>query len=576
MVIFHRRGETRVEICMHSRVPAAGAAIQISILVSSRLVSSRLVSSRLASPRREQCQGRVYVNGRIRNNKWFRRRSCYILQDDKVQEMLTIQESLAIAAELKLGNHINREQKETRVKEIVTSLGLWNVRDTRAGHLSGGQRKRLAVGLELISDPPVMFLDEPTSGLDSSISKQLVYLLHLLARQGRTVVITMHQPSAALLCMVDRLYAIAAGQCAYMGSVPNLLPFLDHIDLTCPKFNNPVDYLIEISVEKADKLVEYSENGRDMQWINSISQETDDKLIEIYNGSLYEEVFLTTLPPPKEDPTSKIILALKSTYATTPWKQFTTLTRRSLLAMWRDPQNTLMITGIHCAMALFIGFLFFNIGQDAKYARDNFNFLYFCLMFLMFTAFSGVSIKFPEQFPVVRREHFNRWYTAGAYYASTLVSALPTQTVCTLCYACIAYWLSGQPPDIVRFLGFCTILLMVSYVALCIGLLNGTLFSVKNAVVFGPFVIMPFTVFSGFFLRYSDAPLFFRWLFHISFLKHGFAGLCITIFGLDRPNLPCSDVYCHYAYPSLMLKDSDMSKENYSLVVLALIAIDEI
>lgn len=81
-----------------------------------------------------------------------------------------------------------------------------------------------------------------SSGLDSSISKQLVYLLHLLARQGRTVVITMHQPSAALLRMVDRLYAIAAGQCAYMGTVANLLPFLDHIDLPCPKFNNPVDY----------------------------------------------------------------------------------------------------------------------------------------------------------------------------------------------------------------------------------------------------------------------------------------------------------------------------------------------
>lgn len=64
---------------------------------------------------RKQCQGRVYVNGRIRNNRWFRRRSCYILQDDKVQDMLTIQESLTIAAELKLGNHISSEQKKTRV-----------------------------------------------------------------------------------------------------------------------------------------------------------------------------------------------------------------------------------------------------------------------------------------------------------------------------------------------------------------------------------------------------------------------------------------------------------------------------
>ncbi|XP_047995307.1 ATP-binding cassette subfamily G member 4-like isoform X2 [Leguminivora glycinivorella] len=481
---------------------------------------------------RNATQGKIYVNGRLRNLKWFRRRSCYILQDDKVQDMLTIEESLTIAAELKLGNHISKEQKSRRIREVITAFALNEVQHTRAAQLSGGQRKRLAIGLELICDSPVMFLDEPTSGLDSSTSKQMVYMLQLLAHQGRTVVVTMHQPSAALLQMVDRLYAVVAGQCAYMGSVDNLIPFFENLNLNCPQFHNPVDF-------------------------------------QIFKTDLYEKVFLTTLPLPKEDPTSKILLALKSTYSTSTWKQFTTLTRRSLLSAWRDPQFMLMMTGIHCAMALFVGVLFFNIGQDAKHTKDNYNFLSYSLMFVMFTAFSAVSIKFPQQFPVVRREHFNRWYTPGAYYASTLVAALPQQTVCTLCYSCIAYWLTGQPPEILRFGSFCVILLMVSYSALCMGLLNGSWFDVKHAMIFGPFFVMPFTVFSGFFLHLPDSPAVFRWLFHISFVKHGLVGLCITIYGMGRARLPCSELYCHYTYPRFLLKEVGMLNEQYSLVILA-------
>ncbi|KAJ8721392.1 hypothetical protein PYW07_002167 [Mythimna separata] len=517
--------------------------------------------------------GSICINGRVRNEKMFRRRSCYILQDDRVQDMLTIQESLKIAADLKLGNHISGQQKKRRVEEIITSLGLSRARHTRAGNLSGGQKKRLAIGLELISDPPVMFLDEPTSGLDSSISKQIVYLLHLLARQGRTVVVTMHQPSAGLLHMVDRLYAMVAGQCAYVGAVPQLLPCLEEMNLMCPPYHNPVDFLIEISSENASNLVESSGNGRNKRWITNVSHETDSNLIEKSNLGACEEVCLTTLPAPKEDPTSKILLAIKSTYNTSFWKQFTTLTRRSLLSIWRDPAFTVMTTGIHCAMALFIGFLFYDIGEDAKDVRNNYNFLNFSLMFLMFTAFSAVTIRFPEQIPVIRREHFNRWYTAGAYYISTLVSTLPTQTVCTLCYAFIAYWLTGQPNEIRRFAGFCSVLLLVSYVALCKGLLIGSMFNVKNGVIFGPFFIMPFTIFSGFFLRYYDAPEFVRWLFQASFLKHGLVGLVLSIYGMDRPNLECSVLYCHYTYPSQFLMDNDVVGERFSMLIVALLSI---
>lgn len=84
---------------------------------------------------------------------------------------------------------------------------------------------------------------------------------------------------------------------------------------------------------------------------------------------------------------------------------------------------------------------------------------------------------------------------------------------------------------------------------------------------------MPFTIFSGFFLRYTDAPFFIRWLFNASFLKHGLVGVVLSIFGMNRPNLACSELYCHYSYPTQFLQDNGMVGEKFSLAIVALISI---
>ncbi|CAB3223272.1 unnamed protein product [Arctia plantaginis] len=516
--------------------------------------------------------GYIYINGRIRNEKKFRRRSCYILQDDKVQDMLTIRESLNFAADLKLGNHISQEQKKQRINEIIESLGLRAVIDVKSVNLSGGQRKRLAIGLELISDPQIMFLDEPTSGLDSSISKQIVYILHFLARQGRTVVVTMHQPSATLLRMVDRLYAVVGGQCAYVGAETQLRPCLEEMNLKCPAFHNPVDFLIEISAENSDMLIRESENGRNTRWMSNTLRDSDNNITVEYKPG--EEVSLTMLPAPKEDFTRKTLLAIKSTYSTSFWKQFTILTRRSLWTIWRDPWFALTFASIHCGMALLVGTLYYKIGNDGFYALDTVKFLQFCLLFLMFTSFSAISIRFPQEIPVIRREHFNRWYSAGAYYMSTIISVVPLQTICTLLFAFITYFLTTQPVDFVRICNFCFILLMVSYVSLCKGLLIGAIFNVKNGVIMGPFFIMPFVMFSGNFIKTQDVPALFNWILQISFLKHGFVGLLLSVFGSERPNLNCEDhIYCHFKVPKTILKEYGALKEDYVSLVIALFGI---
>lgn len=148
----------------------------------------------------------------------------------------------------------------------MNTLHLIHTKNTKCGSLSGGQRKRLSIALELLDNPPVLFLDEPTtyvsseiahfppfailsqkciyiySGLDSSSSAYCVRLLHNLAREGRTIVCTIHKPAATVYEMFDHVYVLAEGHCIFQGSPGSTVPYLSSVGLQCPQYHNPADF----------------------------------------------------------------------------------------------------------------------------------------------------------------------------------------------------------------------------------------------------------------------------------------------------------------------------------------------
>ncbi|XP_012227947.1 ATP-binding cassette sub-family G member 1-like isoform X1 [Linepithema humile] len=509
--------------------------------------------------------GKIKVNERERNMSEFRKLSAYIMQDDNLQPFLTVQEAMYVAADLKL--KLNHCQKVQRINEILTVMNLNISRSTRTNELSGGERKRLAVALELINNPPVIFLDEPTSGLDSVSSKQCIALLKQLAQEGRTVICTIHQPSATLLNMIDHLYVIADGNCVYTGSTQNLVPYLNNLGLNCPMHYNPIDFLMEICNgdygSHISQLVESIENGKSNIWrsAKTLHLNKHEEIVtsqQVYSMRLHS--FETEF---KQTPH----------YAANFWKQLCVLIKRNAIKLLRDRILTLTRIAIHFMIALIVGTLYFKIGQDAAYVLDNFNMLFFSIMFLMFTAFSATMITIPLELPIVMREHFNRWYKLRTYYLANKLADFPVQLTATFIYTFIVYFMSDQLPESERLGLYMLMCLLICLVAQTIGLIIGIALKVQNSVIFGPLAIMPFVLFSGFFVHLKDTHPYLQWLLHISFPKYGFEGVMIAIYGYDRAKLTCSMDYCHFSIPEKFLMEVGMKHVDYWFNITVLISL---
>ncbi|KAL3266491.1 hypothetical protein HHI36_010661 [Cryptolaemus montrouzieri] len=406
-----------------------------------------------------------------------------------------------------------------------------------------------------------MFLDEPTTGLDSSSCTQCINLLQLLARQGRTIVCTIHQPSASMLQIFDQVYILSSGNCLYQGSTKNMIQFFKDIGAPCPVYHNPADYVIEIACGEygqdiIDKMVNDMDNGLTQQYFNnphllpSLEALKDRAELE-YDADEEEEM-----------------------EATSQWNQLKTLLRRGWIKVKRDETLTYMRIYVNIIVGIMLGVLYWQVGNDGSRTQDNYNLLFSILMHDMMSPMMLTILTFPSEMSILIKEHFNRWYSLKMYFMSVILIDIPLSVLCGTIFTAEVYYMTGQPLDWNKFVMFLSICLLIIFVAQSFGLMIGSVFDVVNGNFVGPALAVPIMMLAGFGIRLDDLPSWLYWGSYTSFLRYGLEGIVGVVYGMNRQKLHCPEEVdiCIAADPSRFLKGIGLRGDQYWNDVFMLLA----
>ncbi|XP_037927304.1 ATP-binding cassette sub-family G member 4 [Teleopsis dalmanni] len=524
--------------------------------------------------------GQFELNGKERNLLTFRKLCSYIPQEFAMLDLLTVEETLKVSADLKLSTDKSAKEKQEIIDDVLQILNMVKCRDNLVGTLSGGERKRLSIGVELITNPPIMFFDEPTSGLDSVASLQIINYLRRLAYDGRIIICIVHQPSSRLMKLFDDVFVLSHGEILYGGPQNDMLAHFEESGFICPKYFNPADFVLEIgSVEhntNISALIERNKHKYSIKHKGSAESLKHDENSEMLPTSTMntriaiQDSNKTNSLPELQIKYFELHKIVRPKEQVSVCRQIVVLTRRSLRSMSRNMISVQLRVIMHFVVAILLGVVFWNIGNDAAKAITNSSSIFFVVLFLFFGNALPSIILCQQETAVFLREYLNGWYSVEAYYISKLIADLPLQLCCPSIFILIIYYMTGQPLEMDRFLMCFVVSLMINIIGHFYGLVFGCLFDLQVSIFLVPSTAIPLLLFSGFFIRIHELATFLRPLCDFSAFRYTLEGLMLAIYGFDRPELDCHIDFCYFKSPKKFLKEMSMLDANYSYDLLAL------
>ncbi|NWV65995.1 ABCG2 protein, partial [Malurus elegans] len=474
--------------------------------------------------------GEVLIDG-IPQPPNFKCISGYVVQDDVVMGTMTVRENLQFSAALRLPSSISIKEKEERVTQIINELGLSNVADAKVGTelirgVSGGERKRTNIGMELITEPPVLFLDEPTTGLDASTANAVLILLKKLSRRGRTIIFSIHQPRYSIFKLFDSLTLLASGKVLYHGPAKHALEYFSSIGYECEPFNNPADFFLDVINGDSTAVAASKEDYRpvDTGKEDNVDTSVVDVLHQKYlNSSLYQST-KEALAKVELGRGSKQRLSKEHeiTYANGFLTQLYWVSKRSLKNLIRNPQASIAQIAVTIILALVVGAIFFGVKLDRSGIQNRVGSLFFVTTNQCFSSVSAIELFIRDKKLFVH-QYTSGYYRVSAYFLALMIGdLLPMRTTPAIIFSCISYWMIGYQAVAGRFFFFMLTLVLVSYTATAMSLAISAgmdVVAVANLLITICFVLM--LIFSGLLVNLPSVMGWLNWLKYFSIPRYG-------------------------------------------------------
>ncbi|KAG6711064.1 hypothetical protein I3842_05G035100 [Carya illinoinensis] len=395
------------------------------------------LAGRLSSNTRQT--GEILINGRKQVLAYGT--SAYVTQDDTLMMTLTVREAVYYSAQLQLPDSMSKSEKKERADMTIREMGLQEAMNTRIGGwgvkgISGGQKRRVSICIEILTRPKLLFLDEPTSGLDSAASYYVMSRIARLGQRdgiGRTVIASIHQPSSEVFKLFHNLCLLSSGRAVYFGPASAANEFFSLSGFPCPTLQNPSDHFLKTINKDFEKDFEEGLAG-----VLS-TEEVIQLLIKSYKSTeRYQQVPKQVAEICKQ---AHGDLETKRSHASF-LTQCLVLTRRSFVNMYRDLGYYWLRLAIYIALAIGLGTVYFDIGHTYASIQARGSLLTFIASFLTFMAIGGFP-SFVEDMKIFERERLNGHYGAVAFVISNTLSAVPYLLLVSIIPGAIAYYLPG-------------------------------------------------------------------------------------------------------------------------------------
>uniref|UniRef100_A0A8D8PZS8 Protein scarlet n=1 Tax=Cacopsylla melanoneura TaxID=428564 RepID=A0A8D8PZS8_9HEMI len=450
--------------------------------------------------------GKLLLNGHLIDRNLMSRISGFVAQNDVAFGGLTVKEHLEFMARLKMDKRTSAQSRRCIVATLVQDLGLAKCYNTRLAMLSGGEKKRVSLATQMLTDPPFLFCDEPTTGLDSYSAGTVVAVLRSFTQRGKAVLCTIHQPASGIFELFDRvILMVPGGRVAYQGPVHDSLEHFKKLNMHCPPAYNTAEFLIKQLAQpsqKIDWLVKQFEKSSSYSDVTREIENIAKKNQNMERVFGIEEMFLKfySMQPPS---------------STT---QLSWLIWRTGLTQIRN----LRIIGLRLIMYMFTGVLIASPYMssstlDQTSIQNLQGFFYSCISETVFTHTYSVLYTFPAEIPILLREVDQQVYKPKSYYLSKVIVLLPKTIIETFLFSSVVFWISGLNTGALGFASFITPITVAAVTSTAYGFCVSAMFeSLATASLLSVPLDFVSYVFSGIFIHLGSLPTYTFWLKYLS------------------------------------------------------------